>query len=123
MLFGQHRRRHQHRHLLTIHYRLERSPDRYLGLAVTDIATYQAVHGLCIFHIFLDLPLDHNLVGCFHVWEGCFHFLLPHGIFRKGKTGNYLTAGVQRYQFIGDIFDSFLYLALGSRPFLCTQAA
>ena len=55
MLLGQHRSRHQDRHLLAVHDRLERGPQRYLRLAIAHIAADQPVHGPRLFHIHLDL--------------------------------------------------------------------
>ncbi len=44
MLLGQNGGRHQHRHLLAAHNRLESSPERHLGFTVTHIAAEQAIH-------------------------------------------------------------------------------
>ena len=45
MLLGQHRGRHQHRHLIAVFDGLEGGADRHFGLAVADIAADQPVHG------------------------------------------------------------------------------
>ncbi len=46
VLQGQHGGRHQHRHLTPVVDRLERRPQRDLGLAEADIADDEAVHRL-----------------------------------------------------------------------------
>ena len=44
MLLRQYRRRHEHRHLLAVHGRLECSADGHLRFAVADVAAKQPVH-------------------------------------------------------------------------------
>ena len=44
VLRGEHRRRHQHGDLHAVGDRLERRPQRDLGLAVANVAHHQAVH-------------------------------------------------------------------------------
>ena len=53
MLLGQHRRGHQHGHLLARIDRLERGPHRHFGLAVADVAAEQPVHGPRLLHVVL----------------------------------------------------------------------
>ena len=63
MLLGQDGRRHQHRHLLAVHDRLEGRPDGHLGLAVADVAAEQAVHRLGLSPCPLDLPMARSWSG------------------------------------------------------------
>ena len=55
VLAGQHRRRDQHRDLLAVLGRLERGPQRDLGLAVADVADDEPVHRPARLHVDLDL--------------------------------------------------------------------
>ena len=62
VLLRQQRGRHQHRHLLAVLHRLERRPDRDLGLAVADVAADQPVHRDRLLHVGLDL-VDRRRAG------------------------------------------------------------
>src|SRR5712692_5460539 len=53
MLEAEDRRRREHRHLLAVPQRLERRAHDYFGLAETDVAAEQPIHGLVTFHIAL----------------------------------------------------------------------
>ena len=51
VLLGEHRGRHQHRHLPPVHDGQERGAQRDLGLAVADVAADQPVHRLAALHV------------------------------------------------------------------------
>ena len=65
MLFGQQRRRHQHRHLLAAHHRHERGAQGDLRLAEADIAADQAVHRPARAHVGDDRGDGGGLIGRF----------------------------------------------------------
>ena len=55
VLGGEHGRRHEHGDLPAVLGRLERRPQRHLGLAVADVADHEAVHRPDPLHVGLDL--------------------------------------------------------------------
>ena len=70
-------RRHEHRDLLAVLDRLERGPDRDLGLAVADVADDEPVHRPDGLHVVLDLDGRAELVGRLLVRERGLHLALP----------------------------------------------
>ena len=72
MLLGEHRRRHQHRHLPPVHDGLECCPQGHLGLAVAHVAADQAVHRSRLLHVGLDLFNRAQLVGRLDIREAIF---------------------------------------------------
>ena len=64
MLVGEDGGRHEHRHLALALHRLERGADRDLGLAVSDVAHEEPVHGTRPFHVTFDVGGGGALVGC-----------------------------------------------------------
>ena len=95
MLLGQHRGRHQHRHLLAPHDSLEGSPDGHLRLAEAHIAAEQPVHGLLPLHVPLDIIDGSQLVGSFLERKCVLKLILPHGIRPEGKALGFLPLGIQ----------------------------
>ena len=77
VLDGQHRRRHEHRHLLAGLDGLERRPHRQLGLAVADVAAQEPVHGDGLLHVGLDLADGADLVRRLLVRERLLELHLP----------------------------------------------
>src|SRR5579884_2018584 len=67
----------ENRHLLAVAERLEGRAHGHFGLAVPDVAAQQAVHGMLVFHVALDLLYGIELVfgGC--ELEGVLEFALP----------------------------------------------
>ena len=77
VLRRQQRGRDQHGHLLAVLHRLEGSPHRDLGLAVTDVAADQPVHRNGSLHVGLDLVNGGELIRRLHVREGVLELALP----------------------------------------------
>ena len=77
---------HEHGDLSPVHDGLERGAERYLGLAVADVAADEAVHGACPLHVRLHVAHGAELVGRLHVGEGGFHLLLPGCVGREGAS-------------------------------------
>ena len=99
MLLRQHRRRHQHRHLLPVHHRLERRPQRNLRLPVPHIAAHQPVHRLRRLHISLNFLDSPALVRRLLERERLLQFRLPLRVRHKRMTLRKLPRRIQRQQF------------------------
>ena len=84
MLLGQDRRGRQHHHLPALAGRLERRPQRDLGLAVSDVAADQAVHRPLRLHVGLGLLDRLELVVGLAVGERALELELPVGVLRVG---------------------------------------
>ena len=80
VLLGEDRRRHQHQHLLALVGRLERRPQRDLGLAVADVAADQPVHRPRRLHVGLDQLDRLALVGRLGEREALLELALPVGV-------------------------------------------
>ena len=89
------RRRHQHRDLLAVLHRLERRPDRDLGLAVADVAADQPVHRHGALHVGLDLVDGAELVGGLVEGERVLELALPRRVGAEGVALGGLPGGVQ----------------------------
>ena len=84
VLVGQQRRRHQDGDLLAVLHRLERRPDRDLGLPVADVAADDPVHRDRLHHVGLDLVDGAELVGRLLEREGVLELALPDGVRAEG---------------------------------------
>ena len=87
MLLGQHRRRHQHGHLVAGVDRLERRAHRQLRLAEADVAAQQPIHRPRLLHVVLDGVDRRELVGRFLVGKRGVELALPLGVGRKRDAG------------------------------------
>jgi len=83
VLLGEHGRGHQEHHLLAVRGRLERGPQRHLGLAVADVPADQPVHRPRLLHVGLDLLDRVELVGRLLVRERPLEVHLPVGVLRE----------------------------------------
>ncbi len=113
---GQQRGRHQHRHLLAVLHRLERRPDRDLGLAVADVAADHPVHRQRLLHVRLDLVDGRHLVGRLDVGEGVLQLALPRGVRAEGVPAGGHPCRVQPDQLGRDLLDRLARPALGLGP-------
>ena len=84
VLGGEHGRRHEDGHLLAVLDRLERRPQRHLGLAVADVADDQPVHRPGPLHVRLDLDGGAQLVDRLLVRERRLHLRLPGRVVGEG---------------------------------------
>ena len=116
MLVGQNSGRHKHRHLFAIGCSLESGAHRYLGLAKTDIAAYQAVHWPVALHIGLDGTRGRKLVGRILVYERRLQFLLHIGIGTERKALFVLAGGIKTYKIAGYILEFALGAVLHLLP-------
>ena len=109
-------RRHEDRDLLAVLGRLERGPQRHLGLAVADVADDEPVHRADLLHVGLDLERRPHLVGGLLVRERGLHLALPR---RVGAEGVALRPGARRVQLeqlLGEIGDRPRDPLLGTQP-------
>ena len=116
VLGGEDRGRDQDRDLLAVLDRLERGPQRDLGLAVADVADDQPVHRPGQLHVGLDLGGGAQLVDRLLVRERRLHLGLPRGV---GTERVALGAGarrVQREQLLGQVVDRLADALLGPQP-------
>ena len=116
VLGDQERRRHQHRDLLAVLDRLERRPDRDLGLAVADVAAHETVHRHGLAHVGLDLVDRAELVGGLGEGEGVLELALPGSVRPEGVALGGLTRGVQLDQLGGDLAHRLAGAALALGP-------
>ncbi len=108
MLLRQHGRRHQDRHLSSVHDRLEGSPQSHLCLSITHIPAQQPVHRARAFHVNFDIPDGAALVLGLHVRERILQFLLPGGIRGEGMPDRDMPARIQVQQFLRHLLDRLL---------------
>ena len=116
MLERQHRRRRQDRHLLAVHHRLERRPQRHFGLAVTDIAAQQPIHRHRRFHVALDVSDGGGLIRGQVVRERLFELFLPVIVGGERVARHRLARGVELQQLLGHVAHGLLHAALGPLP-------
>ena len=95
VLLGEDRGRHQHHHLLAVGGRLDRGPQRDLGLAEADVAADQPVHRPLGLHVALHRLDRLQLVGGLAVGEGRLHRDLPLAVGREGVAPAGAPLGVE----------------------------
>ena len=103
VLLGEDRRRHEQHHLLAVLDRLERGPERDLGLAVADVAADQAVHRARRLHVGLDHLDRVALVGRLGERERVLEVALPVAVGGERVTLAALALGVQVEQLAGEL--------------------
>ncbi len=116
VLLGEQRGGNQHCDLLAVLDRLERGPDRDLGLAVADVAGDQPVHGDLAFHVGLDLVDGGELVRRLHIREGFLKLPLPRRVRGEGVAARGHPGRVQPDELARDFLDGLAGLGLGARP-------
>ena len=95
---------------------LESGAHSDFGLAVSDVAGEQAVHGNGLFHVGLDFVDGDELVGGLHVGEGVLEFALPWRVWPEGVPLGLLAHGVQADKFLSDLVHGLLRACLGFGP-------
>ena len=103
VLCRQQRRRRQHRDLLAVLDRFERSTDRDLGLAKANIAAHQSIHRIGALHIDLDLVDRLALIGRLHKWERLLHLVLPRRIHPERVADGVHPLLVEHDQLVGNL--------------------
>ncbi len=120
MLFGQHRRRRQHGHLLAVVHGLEGGAHGQLRLAITHVAADEPVHWPRLTHVCFDFRQRRQLVRRLGVWKRRLELRLPIGIGWKGETRLGFTQCLQRNHLARQVEDGGLHLVLTMLP---TRAA
>ena len=119
VLFGQERRRHEHRDLLALHHGLEGRADRDLGLAEADVAADQAVHRLGLFHVLLDVVDRDELVAGLLMREGIFELGLPGRVGAERVAGHRHPHRVEPDQLARHVLDGLLDASRWRGPSRC----
>ena len=122
MLLREDRRRHEYSHLLAIHRRLVGRADGDLRLAEADVAAEQAVHGLLLLHIRLDLRDGAQLVFRLLIGKGILELALARVVRREGMTFGILALRVDLDELLCDVLDRLLGARLGLDPLRATHA-
>ena len=107
---------HQHGHLFAVLDGLEGSAHRDLSLAVTDVATDQAVHRDDLFHVVLDVGDGGELIRGLDVGEGVLQLPLPGGVGAEGVALGGLPGGIEFDEFSGDLTDCLAGSGLALAP-------
>ena len=121
VLQGKDRGRAQKRDLLALGNRLERSPQRDLGLAKANVAAQQTIHRFGLHHVFFDLLHGQCLIGRQLVIEIVFKFLLERRIRPVGVADIFLALGIQLDQAVGNLVDIVFQALLGLFPIMAAQ--
>ena len=116
VLRGEDGRRHEDGDLLAVLGRLERGPQRDLGLAVADVADDEPVHRPDELHVGLDLGRRAQLVDRLLVRERRLHLGLPRRVGRERVAPRVGARGVQREQLLGQVVDRLADPLLGAQP-------
>ena len=116
VLRGEDGRRHEDGDLLAVLGRLERGPQRDLGLAVADVADDEPVHRPDELHVGLDLGRGAQLVDRLLVRERRLHLGLPRRVGRERVAPRVGARGVQREQLLGEVVDRLADALLGAQP-------
>ena len=120
MLKSQHRRRHEHSHLLIVCNGFEGRTDRDLRLAETDIAANQPVHRPFALHIGFDVGRRPHLIGRIFVDKPGFKLILHEAVRTERIAFLLSTLRIEFDQVAGDIFDFLLRAVFHLFP--CTAA-
>ena len=121
VLLHQNGGRCQNGDLLTIHHSFEGGTETYFRFAVTHIAAQQAIHVPVRFHIMGDFLDTLLLVRGQFIGELIFKFPLPRCIRAEGVSFMLASLGIQFHQVEGQLFQSFLHLALLLLPLAATK--
>ncbi len=116
VLLGQERRGDQHRHLLAVLDRLERGPERHLGLAEADITHHEPVHRGGRLHVVLHVDDGAELVRRLLERETVLELPLPRGVDAERVTRRRDPLLVEHHEFLGDLLDGRTDPGLGGVP-------
>ena len=94
MLLRQHRGRHQHRHLPSVHHRDKRRAQCHLGLAEAGVAANQPVHRLGPAHVAHNLVDRGELVGRLFEFEALGEFRVIGARMGEGVALHHLARGI-----------------------------
>ena len=113
--------RNQDSDLLVISHSLECGTDCDLGLAESNIAANQTVHGATALHIGLDVECCLELVRSILIHEAGLQLILHIGVGTVGKTLVLQAFGVQFDKVARNVLDLALGALLHALPGACTK--
>ena len=116
MLEGKDGRGREHGNLLVVADGFEGGAHGDFRLAVADIATKQAIHGLRQFHVAHDVGDGLGLVFGLAEFERVFEFAYPLVSRREGMAFGQLARGVELEQFVGHVLHGLAHASLGLGP-------
>ena len=116
VLRREHRRGHQHGHLLAVLDGLEGGAHRDLGLAVADVAHTRRSMGVARLQVGLDVDGRAQLVGRLLVREGRLHLRLPGRVLAERAAVRLGPVGVEAEQVAGQVADGLLDAGPGALP-------
>ena len=108
----------EHGDLLVIAQGLEGSAHRDFGLAITDVAAQQAIHGELRFHVALHVGDGLRLVLGLVVFERIFELLHPLGVGRKDVTARGLALRIELEQLVGHVLHRLAHAGFRLAPCL-----
>jgi len=118
VLEGKYSSGRKHSDLLVVTQGLEGSAHRNFGLAISDIATQQAIHGELRFHVSLDVGDGLRLVLGFAVFERIFKLLHPLGVGRKNMPPHGLALRIELKQLVGHVLHCLAHAGFRLAPCL-----
>ena len=121
MLVRQNGGRHENRDLAIRLYGLERRTHGDLGLAVSDVANEEAIHGPWLFHVLLDVDGGFPLIRRILEEERRLELSLPRGVGEMRGPGGDLSAGVEVEQLDRHLLDRGARLVSLLRPPLSAE--
>ena len=107
--------------LLAAHHALEGGAQGHFGLAHAHVAAQQAVHGITLFHVLLDLGGGVQLVVGLVVVKAGLKVPLPVAVRREGIARGLTAASVELDQFLRHLLGGFFYLGAGALPLSTAQ--
>ncbi len=122
MLVREQSRRREDRDLLAVLDRLERRPDRDLGLAEADVAAHEPIHRVRALHVALQVVDRGALVGRLDEREGILHLLLPRCVLGECMTFGGDPLLVEHDELLCDLADRRADLALRLREVAAAEA-
>ena len=109
-------------YLFGVAYCLEGGSYGYFGFAEADVATDEAIHWCCGFHVVFDIDSGFELVGSVLVHEAGFEFVLKVAVGTEGESSSGFAFGVELDEVLGDIFDLLFGLLFQYLPCVAAEA-
>src|SRR5215467_11137697 len=106
----------EHGDLFAVTQGFEGGAHDYFSFAKADIAAEQAIHGLRVLHVALDLLDGGSLVLRLGKFEGVFEFTLPVAVAGKGEALRDLAGGVKFEQLLSHVAHFGFDSGLGASP-------
>ena len=122
MLLRKKRCRREHYYLPAVHYGFEHCPERYFGLAESDVAAKEPVHRLLGFHVSLYLLYCAELVFGLNVREPAFEKLLLLFVGSARKAFVYASCSVDLKEVVSNLLDGFPGARYGLLPLVAAKS-